>query len=229
MEIYIDTANMDEIKKYAEYGIIDGVTTNPALMAKEGNKDIKKIIEDISKYVKGPLSVEVISEVAEGILEEARKINELGDNIVVKVPAIPEGFKALSKISKEGIKTNVTMVYTVNQALLAAKMGATYVSPFVGRSHAEGGDGPKLINEISEIYKIYNFKTKILAASMRNVIYVKQAALAGADIATIPPSVLNDMMQSDLCDNALKGFLRDWNKLHKGKTMLGDDIYESRS
>ncbi len=211
MIIFIDTANVDEIKKYAKMGIIEGVTTNPALIAKEG-RNFKEVVEEICSIVNGPISAEVISTDVEGMIKEARILAKLHRNIVVKIPIIPEGLEVVSKISKEGIKTNVTLMYTANQALLAAKVGATYVSPFVGRLDATSTSGIDLVKEIVKIYKNYNFKTKILAASMRTPIYVKEVALAGADIATIPPEVLNQMIKSELTNITLKEFLEKWEK-----------------
>lgn len=211
MKIFIDTANVEEIKKYAKMGIIEGVTTNPALIAKEG-RNFKEVVEEICSIVDGPISAEVISTDVEGMIKEARILAKLHRNIVVKIPIIPEGLEVVSKINKEGIKTNVTLMYTTNQALLAAKVGATYVSPFVGRLDATSTSGIDLVKEIVKIYKNYNFKTKILAASMRTPIYVKEVALAGADIATIPPEVLNQMIKSELTNITLKDFLEKWEK-----------------
>ncbi len=216
MEIFIDTANIDEIKKYSKFGIVDGVTTNPALIAKEG-KNFNDVLEEICDIIDGPISAEVVSTDAKKMIKEGKLISKLHNNIVVKLPSIPEGFEALSVLSKEGIKTNFTVVYTSNQALLAAKLGATYVSPFVGRLDVNSTSGPDLINEIVCIYENYNFNTKVLAASMRNSIYVKEAALAGAHVATIPPEVLDQMMNSELSEIALEGFLDEWKKLPKEK------------
>ena len=216
MEIFIDTANIDEIKKYSKFGIVDGVTTNPALIAKEG-KNFNDVLEEICDIIDGPISAEVVSTDAKNMIKEGKLISKLHNNIVVKLPSIPEGFEALSVLSKEGIKTNFTVVYTSNQALLAAKLGATYVSPFIGRLDVNSTSGPDLINEIVCIYENYNFDTKVLAASMRNSIYVKEAALAGAHVATIPPEVLDQMMNSELSEIALEGFLDEWEKLPKEK------------
>lgn len=212
MQIFIDTANVDEIKKYVEYGFIDGVTTNPALFANE-NRSVKSIISEICTIVSGPVSVEVLSQDTEGMIKEARLISKFHENIVVKLPAIPNGFKALHMLSQEKIKTNLTMIYTANQALIGAKLGATYVSPFVGRLDANSTNGSDLIKEIVRIYDNFQFPTKILAASMRNVIYVKEAALAGSHVATIPPEVLEQLMVSELTDLSLKGFLEKWGNL----------------
>ena len=212
MEIFIDTANIDDIKKYARIGIIDGVTTNPALVAREG-QNFRDVVTEICSIIDGPVSAEVISKDVKGMIREARLIAKLHKNIVVKIPATLAGFEALNTISKEGIKTNFTIIYTANQALSAAKLGATYVSPFIGRLDVTSTAGAELIDEIVTIYENYNFETKVLAASMRNAIYVKNAALAGAHVATIPPEVIHDMLFSELSEVSLKGFLQEWEKL----------------
>jgi len=212
MKIFIDTANPDEIRKYSRIGIIDGVTTNPALVAREG-KSFKDVVEEICGIVEGPVSAEVISTDVKGMVREALKIADLHENIVVKIPAVAEGFEAVNILSREGVKTNVTILYKANQALLAAKVGATYVSPFIGRLDATSTNGINLIKEIVTIFRMYGFKTQVLAASMRNEIYVKQAALSGADIATVPPDVLAQMMHSELTDLGLHDFLEEWGKL----------------
>lgn len=216
MKIFIDTADIKQIRKYAKFGFIDGVTTNPALLAKEDGYFLD-VVKEIIEIVDGPISGEVVSLDTERMVKEARALAKIHDRIVVKLPAIPSGFEALKIVSSEGIKTNFTVVYTSNQALLAAKNGATYVSPFVGRLDAHAGSGIQLISEISKIFKNYEFKTQILAASMRNSLYVKEAAVAGAHVATIPPEVIDDMMTSELSDVALKGFLEKWEKLPKNK------------
>ncbi len=222
MKIFIDTADISQISKYAKLGFIDGVTTNPALLAKEG-RNFLDVVNEIIEIVDGPISGEVVSLDVEGMVKEARALAKIHENIVVKIPSIPSGFEALKIISTEGIKTNFTVVYTSNQALLAAKNGATYVSPFVGRLDANAGVGSDLIVEIAEIYKNYDFKTQILAASMRNSVYVKNAALAGAHVATIPPEVIDDMMNSELSEVALKGFLDQWQTLsEEKKDIFGD-------
>ena len=212
MKIFLDTANIDEIKKYSNMGIIDGVTTNPALMAKEGRK-VADVITDILEYVDGPISAEVISTTVEGMIKEAQILADIHENIVVKIPAIREGYQVVKYLSERGIKTNFTMVYTANQALLAAKVGATYVSPFVGRLDINSTNGIELIKEIVDIYDNYRFDTEILAASMRTAVYVKEVAKAGADVATIPPCALEDMINNELTNVSLDGFLKDYNKL----------------
>ncbi len=211
MQIFLDTANIEEIKKFAKKGIIDGVTTNPALIASAGG-NFKETIESIVEIIDGPISIEVISTNTEEIIKEGLILSKIHPNIVVKIPAIWEGIEAVKELSKKGVKTNVTIVYKTNQALLAAKAGATYVSPFVGRLDATSTSGIDLIKEIVEIYKIHGYKTKVLAASMRNEIYVKMAALYGADVVTVPPSVLEQMMESELTIIGLNGFLKEWNK-----------------
>jgi transaldolase len=216
MQIFIDTANINEIKKYAKIGIIDGVTTNPALVAKEG-KDFRKVVTEICSIVDGPVSAEVVSKDVDGMIKEGRLISKLHENIVVKLPATISGFEGLNVLAKEGIKINFTIIYTATQALAAAKLGATYVSPFVGRLDATSTGGSQLIEEIATIYKNFNFDTKILAASMRNSIYVKEAALSGAHVATIPPDVIHDMLYSELTEISLDGFLEEWRKLPEEK------------
>tara|TARA_A100001388_G_C28775192_1_gene506948 strand:+ start:10285 stop:10953 length:669 start_codon:yes stop_codon:yes gene_type:complete len=216
MKVFIDTANINEIKKYSDMGLIDGVTTNPALVAREGG-DFKNTINEICDLVDGPISAEVVSTNTKEMVMEAKLISKLHKNIIVKLPAIPNGFEALKECTKEGIRTNFTLVYTSTQALMAAKLGATFVSPFIGRMEATSTNGSKLIEDIAKIYKNYRFSTEILAASMRNVIYVREAALAGAHAATIPPEVLKDMLWSELSNSALEGFLEEWNSVPDDK------------
>jgi len=212
MKIFIDTANVDEIIKYANMGVIDGVTTNPALMATEQRTAID-VIHEIIKIVDGPISVEVVSTDTDGMVKEARHLASLHENIVVKLPAIPDGFAALNTVTQMGIDVNFTMIYTANQALIAAKLGAKYVSPFVGRLDATSTNGSELIREIVHIFDIFGFDTQVLAASMRNQIYVKEAALAGAHVATIPPNVLEAMLESEMSKASLRGFLDVWETL----------------
>ena len=224
MKIFIDTASVDEIARYANLGFIDGVTTNPALMATEQRSAID-VISEIVKIVDGPISVEVVSRDASRMVAEARHLASLHENIVVKLPAIPAGFEALNVVTGLGIKVNFTMIYTANQALLAAKLGATYVSPFVGRLDVTSTGGPELISEIVTIYENYGFETQVLAASMRNSLYVKYAALAGAHAATIPPSVLKEMLESEMTQLALDGFLAQWETLPtESKASLFDGV-----
>ena len=212
MKIFLDTADVNMVRKYNNYGIIDGVTTNPALIARQG-LNFKTVVEEICSIVDGPVSAEVVSEDYEGMVREAHLLAKLHRNIVVKLPANHNGYRALNALRGYDIKTNLTVVYSANQALIAAKLGATYVSPFVGRLDANSTNGVDLIKEIALIYKNYNLSTQILAASMRNVIYVKEAALAGAHVATIPPEIIDLMMVNELADISLSGFLSEWHKL----------------
>lgn len=214
MKIFLDTANLQEIKKAVDMGLCDGITTNPTLMAKE-NKSFKEIVHEICKIVDGPISAESISEIAEDIIKEAREISKIHKNIVVKIPITEHGLKAVKQLSKEGIKTNVTLVFTPQQAYLAAKAGATFVSPFVGRLDDKGQDGMAIIEDIVKIFKNYNFKTQLIVASIRNVDHVKRAAIYGADIATIPFKVLQDLFRHELTDIGIKKFLDDYRKLPK--------------
>ena len=216
MEIFIDTADIEEVKTYSKIGIVDGVTTNPALIAKEG-RDFREVVTEICSIIDGPVSAEVVSIDTDGMVREAELVSKLHKNIVVKIPATVEGFEALNIVSKMGIKVNFTVLYTANQALAAAKLGATYVSPFVGRLDVTSTGGSELIREIRTIYDNYDFETKILAASMRNAVYVKNAAIDGADVATIPPEVIHDMLHSELSVVSLKGFLAEWDKLEPSK------------
>ncbi|MGM0446049.1 MAG: fructose-6-phosphate aldolase [Bacillota bacterium] len=212
MKFFIDTANLEEIKTAASFGVIDGVTTNPSLVSKEGDIDFHTRIKEICEVVDGPVNAEVVSIDAEGMIEEARELAELASNVVVKVPMTIDGLKAVKTLSKEGIKTNVTLIFSANQALLAAKAGATYASPFIGRLDDRAQNGMELIDEIRTIYDNYCFETEILAASIRHPLHVKQAALAGADIATIPFSVIEKMSKHPLTDTGLDSFLSDWKK-----------------
>ena len=212
MEFFIDTANLDEIKQANDYGILDGVTTNPSLIAKSG-RVFKEVIQEICQVVKGPVSAEVLSIDKEGILKEGRELAKLASNIVVKVPLIAEGLKAVKIFSDEGIKTNVTLCFSATQALLAAKAGATYISPFVGRLDDIAHDGMDLIQEIVDIYSNYNYETKVLVASVRHPIHLKQAALIGADVATIPLSVFEQLIKHPLTDIGLNKFIEDSKKI----------------
>jgi len=220
MEIFLDTANTDEIARFRRIGLIDGVTTNPALIAREG-RDSVSLIREICDLVDGPVSIEVVSREVEGMIREARHLRRINRNVLVKLPAIPAGYEALHTLAEEGIKVNFTIVYTANQALLACKLGAAYISPFVGRLDASSCSGTELIREIARLIDNFGFSTKILAASMRNEIYVKEAALAGAHVATIPPEILDQMMRSELTDIALEDFLGQWDNLpDKLKTLF---------
>ncbi|MDF2882165.1 MAG: transaldolase [Clostridiaceae bacterium] len=214
MKIFIDTANIDEIKKVAAWGILDGVTTNPSLIAKEG-RDLKEVIEEITRIVDGPISAEVISLVSDGMVKEARDLVKIHKNIVIKIPMCEEGLKAVNILSKDGIKTNVTLIFSAQQALLAAKAGASYVSPFVGRLDDIGNGGLPVISDIAKIFNYYGIKTEIIAASIRNPMSVLECAKEGAHIATIPYKVLNQMLKHPLTDIGIDKFLDDYNKSSK--------------
>lgn len=214
MKIFLDTADVNEIKKYADMGLCDGVTTNPSLMAKVG-KGFKEIVKEICEVVDGPISAESISEKADDIVEEAKKISKIHKNVVVKVPVTEEGLKAVRQLSKEGVKTNVTLVFSPQQAVLAAKAGATYVSPFVGRLDDIGETGMDIVKDIVEIFKNYKFETEIIVASIRNLEHVRLSALYGAHIATIPFKVLEEMFKHELTDKGIKKFLDDYKKIPK--------------
>jgi transaldolase len=212
MKFFIDTANIDEIKEAASLGILDGVTTNPSLVFKEG-KDFRKLLDEILQIVDGPVSAEVIATDYKGILKEAREYAAIHKNIVVKVPLIKEGLKAVKTLSGENINTNVTLCFSPTQALLAAKAGATYISPFVGRLDDISTNGMDLIQQIVQIYRNYNYDTQVLVASIRNPLHLLEAALIGADVCTIPFDVINRLFNHPLTDNGLDKFLSDWKKL----------------
>jgi transaldolase len=214
MKFFIDTANINEIKEANDMGMVDGVTTNPSLIAKEG-RDFEEIIKEICDIVDGPISAEVVSTDTEGMREEARKLSKIHNNIVIKIPMLVDGLKATRKLSEEGIKTNVTLVFSPLQALMAAKAGATYVSPFIGRLDDISQEGLLLVEQIVEIYSNYAFDTEIIVASIRNPLHVLESALMGADIATIPFNVLSKLAAHPLTDKGLKAFLDDWNKAKK--------------
>src|SRR3989338_4687293 len=214
MQLFLDTANLDEIRKGAETGLITGVTTNPTLILKEG-KDYKKTLKEIGSIVKGPVSAETVSLNAEGMVKEGKEFAKIAKNIVIKVPMTPEGMKACRMLTKSGIKVNTTLVFSANQALLAAKAGTYLVSPFIGRLDDIGEKGTELVKEIRQIYDNYSFKSKILAASIRNVEHVKEVAMMGADIATMPFKVYEQLFNHALTDKGIKMFLDDWGKLQK--------------
>jgi transaldolase len=212
MKFFIDTANLDEIKQANEMGLIDGVTTNPSLIAREGDIDFKEHIGKICAMVKGDISAEVISLDAEGIIKEGRELAKIADNVVVKCPLTLDGLKATRTFTAEGIKTNVTLCFSAAQALLAAKAGATYVSPFIGRLDDIGQDGMHLISDIVQIYGNYDYTTQVLAASIRHPMHIVDAALVGADVCTIPFKTLAQLVKHPLTDKGLEGFLSDWKK-----------------
>lgn len=214
MKFFIDTANIEEIKEANSMGMADGVTTNPSLIAKEkGN--FEDIIKEICKIVDGPISAEVISLDTEGMLKEARHLASIHKNIVVKIPMTIDGIKATRQLSEEGIKTNVTLIFSPLQALMAAKAGATYVSPFIGRLDDISNEGLLLVEQIVEIFNNYGFDSKVIVASVRNPLHVLDSALIGADIATIPFKVLSKFASHPLTDKGIKAFLDDWNKANK--------------
>ena len=209
MKFFIDTANVEEIKEANELGVICGVTTNPSLIVKEG-RDFIQVVKEISEIVDGPISAEVISLNHEDMIKEAEKLSQIHKNIVIKLPMTSEGLKATKILSSRGIKTNVTLIFSSTQALLAARAGATYVSPFVGRLDDIGQNGLGLIEEISDIFAVSDIQTQIIVASVRNPIHVIQAARLGADIATVPFKVINQMMKHPLTDKGIEGFMKDW-------------------
>lgn len=214
MKFFIDTANFDDIKAAYEMGFIAGVTTNPSLIVKE-KRDLHEVIQQIADLVEGPVSVEVIATTAPEMVKEAHELIKLGDNVVIKVPMTAEGLKAVAVLSKEGIKTNVTLIFSANQALLAARAGATYVSPFVGRVDDISMDGIQLIEDIAEIFMIHNISTEIIAASVRTPMHMTQCAKAGAHIATVPFNVLQQSLKHPLTDAGLARFLADWEAANK--------------
>lgn len=214
MKIFIDTANVEEIKRVAKWGVLDGVTTNPSLIAKEGRK-LKDVIEEICDIVDGPISAEVISLEADKMVEEGRELSKLHKNIVIKIPMCEEGLKAVSILAKEGIRTNVTLIFSAQQALLAAKAGASFVSPFMGRLDDIGNAGIMVIEDIAEIFEIYGIETEIIAASIRTPMHVLDCAKAGANISTIPYKVLMQMLKHPLTDAGIQKFLDDYNKSQK--------------
>ncbi len=214
MKFFIDTADVKEIKEAHDLGILDGVTTNPSLVAKTG-RPFRETLEEICSIVKGPVSAEAVSLDTQGLVDEARELSKIAENIVVKIPLIKDGLKAVKILSDEGINTNVTLCFSANQALLAAKAGATYISPFVGRLDDIGHTGMDVIEDIRAIYDNYGFTTEIIVASIRNPNHVRDAALMGADISTIPFNVFNLLVQHPLTDAGIKKFLADWEKVPK--------------
>ena len=215
MKFFIDTANPDEIKRAYEMGVIDGVTTNPTLISKE-KKDFESLIEEICKIIKGlPISLEVLSLNSEGMIGEARRLSRMGENIVVKIPMTTEGLKAIKVLVSEGIKTNTTLVFSPTQALLAAKAGTTYVSPFIGRLDDIAQTGMELIEQIVTIFTNYGFESQVIVASIRHPIHVLEAALIGADVATIPYKVIEQLVKHPLTDIGIERFLADWKKVPK--------------
>jgi transaldolase len=214
MKIFLDTANVESIEKYSQMGIVDGITTNPTLLSKEkGNpiKTMKKIVE----IMKGPVSLEVVAITFDKMMEESLKLAKYGENVVVKIPMTMDGLKVVHALTKMGIKTNVTLIFSANQALLAAKAGATYVSPFIGRLDDIGAEGLNLISEIVQIFASYDISTQLLVASVRHPLHVIETAKMGADVVTLPPDILDKMIRHPLTDKGLDSFLSDWKKLEK--------------
>ena len=214
MKIFLDTANLKAINTYNDMGLVDGITTNPTLLAKE-DQSPAELMREIVKIVKGPVSLEVIATETEEMLEEAHKLKKFGQNVVVKIPMTANGMKAVRKLKEDGINTNVTLVFSSNQAILAAKAGASYVSPFIGRLDDIGNEGMNLIKEIMQIFRNYQFKTEVLVASIRHPIHVIEAGMIGADIVTLPPEILGKMLTHPLTDKGLALFLSDWQKAKK--------------
>ncbi|HOK49427.1 MAG TPA: fructose-6-phosphate aldolase [Sedimentibacter sp.] len=214
MKLFIDTANVEEIKKANDMGVICGVTTNPSLIAKEG-RNFEDVVKEITSIVDGPISAEVISLDSEGMIKEAMELSKIHKNIVIKIPMTLEGLKAVKVLSKEKIKTNVTLIFSAGQALLAAKAGATYVSPFVGRLDDIGNDGMNIIKETVEIFKNYEIDTEIIAASIRHPMHVIEAAKLGCHIATVPYKVLVQLTKHPLTDKGIDQFLKDWESVPK--------------
>lgn len=214
MQIFLDTADVKEIRELASLGLVDGVTTNPSLVAKEG-RPFRDIVDEIVRIVDGPISLEVVSTDCQGMVAEARNLARIHTNVVVKIPLIAEGLKAVKQLSLEGVKTNVTLCFSPSQALLAAKAGATYISPFVGRLDDVSHVGMDLVRQIVTIYRTYGYRTKVLAASLRNPVHFLEAAMAGADVCTLPPAVLRQLIKHPLTDIGLERFLEDWKKVPK--------------
>ncbi len=219
MQFFLDTAEVSEIRQGKDWGILDGVTTNPSLVYKAGRKDFHKAVVEICSIVKGPVSAEVTAPETDAgaMIKEGRELAKLHKGVYVKIPMFPEGVKAIRQLSGEGVKINCTLIFSANQALIAAKAGAAYVSPFVGRLDDIGQDGMLLVKEIRQVFDNYGIKTKVLAASLRHPMHVKQAALAGADIATMPFKVMEQLFHHPLTDAGQKNFMDDWGKLNKSK------------
>jgi transaldolase len=214
MKIFLDTANIESIKKYNDMGLIDGITTNPTLLSKEkGNP--AEIMREIVNIVRGPVSLEVIGTAMEEMINEAHRLKKYGQNVVVKIPMIPDGLKVVKKLKEQGIQTNVTLIFSANQAILAAKAGAAYVSPFIGRLDDAGHDGMTVISEIMQIFKNYQFNTEVLVASVRHPLHVTEAGKIGAHVVTLPPDILGKMISHSLTDKGLSTFLSDWEKVKK--------------
>ena len=212
MKIFLDTANMEEIIKYNKMGLLDGITTNPTLLSKETGMNPQEVMKDIAKLIKGDVSLEVIGLKSDEMIQEGKKLREYGENVVVKCPMTGEGLRACAELTSQGIPVNITLVFSANQALLAAKAGAKYVSPFIGRLDDIGQDGMQLIRDIKLIFSNYSVKTQILVASIRHPVHVLEAAKIGADVVTLPPAVLGKMLKHPLTDSGIEAFLADWKK-----------------
>ena len=214
MKIFLDTANIESIKKYNDMGLIDGITTNPTLLSKEkGNP--AEIMREIVNIVRGPVSLEVIGTTMDEMINEAHRLKKYGQNVVVKIPMIPDGLKVVKKLKEQGIQTNVTLIFSANQAILAAKAGAAYISPFIGRLDDVGHEGMTVISEIMQIFKNYQFNTEVLVASVRHPLHVTEAGKIGAHVVTLPPDILGKMISHSLTDKGLSTFLSDWEKVKK--------------
>lgn len=216
MKIFLDSANLPSIKKYNDMGLVDGITTNPTLLSKE-KEDPADLMREIARIVKGPVSLEVVGTRTEEMVEEAHRLMKYGQNVVVKIPMISDGLRAIRQLTLDGIPTNVTLVFSTNQAILAAKAGASYVSPFIGRLDDTGQDGMSLIKEIVQIFRNYDFNTEVLVASIRHPLHVIEAGKMGAEVVTLPPDILAKMIMHPLTDKGLAAFLDDWEKLKKQK------------
>ena len=214
MKIFLDTANIESIIKYSDMGLVDGITTNPTLLSKEKDNPAEIMLQ-IVKIVKGPVSLEVIGTTMDEMVEEAHRLKKYGQNVVVKIPMIPDGLKVVKKLKEEGIETNVTLVFSANQAILAAKAGAAYVSPFIGRLDDTGQDGMTIIKDIVQIFKNYQFNTNVLVASIRHPLHVIEAGKIGAHVVTLPPEILGKMLSHPLTDKGLSTFISDWEKIKK--------------
>jgi transaldolase len=217
MKFFLDTANLEQIKEVASWGILDGVTTNPSLISKEGKLNLEKHLKAICALVEGPVSMEVIALDTEGMLAQGREYASWAENIVVKIPMTENGLKAVKILREEGVETNVTLVFSANQALLAAKAGATFVSPFIGRLEDDGHDGMTLVQEITTIFENYHFATEVLTASIRSPRQITEAALLGSDVVTMPKAVFDKLVKHPRTDAGLEKFLADWNKHHSKK------------
>src|SRR5699024_4496094 len=214
LQFFLNTANIEEIKRIHRLGLVDGITTNPSLIAKE-NRDFKEVVQEICEIVDGPVSAEVIGLTVEKMLQEARDIAQWASNVVVKIPMTEAGLEAVKKLSEEGIKTNVTLIFSVAQGLMAAKAGASYISPFVGRVDDMGEDGLELVQNLKQTMNNYQFETEIITASIRNIGHLEKAAVSGADIATIPGSILPKLWSHPLTDKGIDQFLEDWKSMSK--------------